>query len=488
MSDYSKWAERPMMVTSLLLDPKNPRIPELGSEPSQREIVAKLVEHDNVYELTKDIADLGFFPTEVLIGIREDSKDVIVEGNRRLAALKLLISPDLAPETFAKKFRGLSERVTRSAIGKVRVSFAPSREAAAPLIVNRHTGLGVQRWKPAQQAKYLRTLITQESSLEDLAKQLGMSKADLVNNLRTDTMYQIACSLDLSPEVTAVVRSPRDFNASVLERLVQSTDAMDFLGVEFDDRGNLRGKIDEQEFRKGYGRMVTDIASGEEDTRSLNKSDDIKKYLRKFGSDAPNKKRKGQFTSDSLLGRAAAPTEHEASTEPAARGGTRRGSVTLIPSGIKCRLESPRINDVFRELRKLKVRDFPNSAGVLLRIFAEMVLYNYLEKTRKIDPLLEKARTKDNKGKDWSPSFRQMLNLLLSDNDITIPPLARKGLNKMASDDDHPLSLDKLDQFVHNHYVAPTEQELRKLWALLQPLLVPLLQEPQVPSGAKTTK
>lgn len=315
-----------------------------------------------------------------------------------------------------------------------------------------------------------------------------MSKTDLVNNLRTDTMYQIACSLDLSPEVTTVVRSPRDFNASVLERLVQSTDAMDFLGVEFDDRGNLRGKIDEREFRKAYGRMVTDIASGEEDTRSLNKSDDIKKYLRKFGSDAPNKKRKGQFTSDSLLGRAGAPTEHESSSEPVARGGTRRDPATLIPSGIKCRLESPRINDVFRELRKLKLRDFPNSVGVLLRIFAEMVIYNYLEKTKKINPILEKARTKDNKGKDWSPSFRQMLNLLLSDNDITISPLARKGLNKMASDDDNPLSLDKLDQFVHNHYVAPTEQELRKLWALLQPLLVPLLQEPHVPSGAKTTK
>jgi hypothetical protein len=309
MHDYSKWSERSVSVTSLLLDPKNPRIPELGVEPSQSEMVAELIEHDNVYELAKDIADMGYFPTELLIGLEENGEDVIVEGNRRLAALKLLLSPDFGPDRYIKKFKSLSDRVARSTIAKVRVSFAPSREAAAPLIVNRHTGIGVQRWKPAQQAKYLRTLVTPDVSLDDVARQLGMSKSDLLKNLRTDTMYQIACSLELPPEAMSIVRSPRDFNASVLERLVENTDTLNFLGVEFDDRSNLRGSIDEQEFRKGFSRMVTDIASGEVDTRSLNNAEDIRKYLRKFGSDAPDRKRKGGFTSDSLLGRAAPPVD-----------------------------------------------------------------------------------------------------------------------------------------------------------------------------------
>jgi hypothetical protein len=298
MRDYSQWSEKPASVTSLLLDPSNPRIPELGVEPSQREIVAELVEHDNVYELARDIADLGYFPTELLIAVKENGKDVVVEGNRRLAALKLLLSPELAPEESLKKFKKLSDRVSRNSIAKVHVSYAPSREAAAPLIVNRHTRLGVQGWKPAQQAKFLRTLVTPETSLEDMARQLGMSKSDLLKNLRTDTMYQIACNLDLPTDVASIVRSPRGFNASVLERLVvESADAQAFLGVEFDERGNLRGKIDQQEFRKAFSRMITDIASGEVDTRSLNKAQDIKKYLGKFGSDAPDHKRKGSFTS-----------------------------------------------------------------------------------------------------------------------------------------------------------------------------------------------
>jgi hypothetical protein len=112
MKDYSAWKEKTLSVTSLHLDPKNPRIPELGHEPTQRDIVAELVEHDNVYELAKDISDQGYFPTELLVGVVEQDQEIVVEGNRRLAALKLLLSPDLAPEKHIRKFRLLQGNVS----------------------------------------------------------------------------------------------------------------------------------------------------------------------------------------------------------------------------------------------------------------------------------------------------------------------------------------------------------------------------------------
>jgi hypothetical protein len=487
MHDYSKWKERECLVTSLLLDPQNPRIPELSTELTQREIVAELVTHDSVYELAKDIADLGFFPNELPVGIQSDGKETILEGNRRLAALKLLMSPELAPDRELKRFRLLSDRVPKASISKVRVSFAPSREAAAPLILNRHTRLGVHAWKPAQQAKYMRTLITADMSVDDVASQFGLSKSELIKNLRTDSMYQVACALDLPEQVSSIVRNPRQFNASVLERLVQSSDAMAFLGIEFGKAGDFVGKIDPSEFRKAFGRMVSDIASGEVDTRTLNKAQDIENYLKAFGGDAPNRKLKGSFSGDSLLGRSAPPLV-DAQRAGAQRGGARRPLPSLIPTGIKCRLDSPRINDIFRELRLLALKTYPNAAGVLLRIFAEMVIGNYLDKTKKIDPILEKAQTKQGKGKDWYPTFRQMLHAILADSDIELKPLVRKGLNKMVSDDDHALSLDKMDQFVHNHFVAPSEDELRKMWHLLEPLIVPMLSEPAPAPKPKATK
>ncbi len=111
MIDYSKWKESQLTVTNLLLDPINARIP--GSSPtlSQRELLADLVENDKVLDLAKSIVDNGFFPVESLIMVEESKKKYVVEGNRRLAALKLLISPEMAPDkAWERRFRkGVSQ-------------------------------------------------------------------------------------------------------------------------------------------------------------------------------------------------------------------------------------------------------------------------------------------------------------------------------------------------------------------------------------------
>ena len=113
-------------------------------------------------------------------------------------------------------------------------------------------------------------------SLDDLAKYLGITRSELTDNFRTDTMYRIAQGLDLPEDIGKIVRNPREFNASTLERLVQSTKAMDYLGVTFDEQGNASGKIHPEEFKKAYTRMVTDIAQGTIHTRTLNTSKHIR--------------------------------------------------------------------------------------------------------------------------------------------------------------------------------------------------------------------
>src|SRR6266481_3655065 len=92
--DYSAWDTQSVTVTSLDLDPQNPRLPELGHEASQREITAELLKHEAVFELAKDISKFGFFPTEVLVCIEHQGSLLVVEGNRRLASLKLLLNPE----------------------------------------------------------------------------------------------------------------------------------------------------------------------------------------------------------------------------------------------------------------------------------------------------------------------------------------------------------------------------------------------------------
>lgn len=122
MIDYSKWKVRDLTITNLYLDPLNPRLPEADEGLSQRRLLEKLVENEKVYDLAKEIADKGYYPTESLIIVENDGKKYVLEGNRRLACLKLLFNPDAAPEKHKKKFQALSDRIDTNSIKKVRVA------------------------------------------------------------------------------------------------------------------------------------------------------------------------------------------------------------------------------------------------------------------------------------------------------------------------------------------------------------------------------
>jgi hypothetical protein len=473
MHDYSTWKERVESVTSLLLDDQNPRIPEITPDLSQRDIAEQLVLHDDVYGLAKSIVEKGYYPTEVLIAVKEEDELVVIEGNRRLAALKLLISPELAPAQYEDRFRLLRAKVPLESIKRVRVTFAPSRELAAPLIIERHTHIAIKQWKPAQQAKYLASLVGPGLSIADVAEQFGIDKGDLEKNLRAHTMYQIACTLPLDAETLERVRNPRTFNLSALERLVENSDAADFLGVQFEEGGKFSGHIAQKEFIKGYRRIVKDIANNDENTRTLNNARDITKYLKRFGKDKPDLSKSGKFTSEELLGKQQAAEPRR----PIPRKQTGpRPNPSLVPRNFKCMLQNARINEILKELRNLRVADYENATAVMFRIFAELVIGFHLDTTKKIRPLLVKAR-KDGKPNDWTPPLRHMLQLLLTDPEIELSTSARKSLNRAVSNDLHPLSLDSLDQFVHNRYEAPGEKELRRFWDMFEELLAQLVIE-----------
>jgi hypothetical protein len=71
MLDYAAWPSKRFSVTSLLLDTQNPRLPQSGGALTQKQMIEELVTHDAVHDLAKDISTQGFFPTEVLLGVKD---------------------------------------------------------------------------------------------------------------------------------------------------------------------------------------------------------------------------------------------------------------------------------------------------------------------------------------------------------------------------------------------------------------------------------
>ena len=156
----------------------------------------------------------------------------------------------------------------------------------------------------------------------------------------------------------------------------------------------------------------------------------------------------------------------------------------FIPKSFRYSINQSRIKEVFGELRRLKLSEYPNACAVLGRIFIELMVGHYLEQTGKDKPLLEKAR-KERKPTDWSPTLRQMMRVVLNDTTIILKPQVRRALDRMTNEDASLISLEHIDQFVHSRYIAPTERELRHLWTTVEPLIELFMTELSALAAAK---
>lgn len=490
MSKYLKWQRLILPVTSLQLDDRNPRVPlPAGGKASQAALLEDLLAHEKVEDLAKEIVADGLSPLETLLGIQDGKRTLIVEGNRRLAALKLLISPELAPEKYIARFRRLAKQIDLSEIAEVPVLLAPSRTEAAPLLIQKHTRSSVEKWDLMMQARFYRSLIRDGLTLQSLLDRYG---SEVSNFLRLAELHDVAKALELPDDVRDAVLDDRRFPASGLERLMEMPSVRKQLQIEFKDDGSFTVDGDSGLFVRAYTRIVTDLVTKVQDTRSLNTVQEAQAYVDlvlrevKTASSAP-KPGKRKPTASSELAKADSPKTHDnpktTSTAKSPPPPSKRRAATsksLVPHGARCTIANPRISAIFVELKGLTLVKFPNSSGVMLRILLEQAVGHFLEASGKLDAILARGR-KENKSKEWYPTLRQLLVELLALDGLKLSPLARKAVNKVMRPDSI-ISVDSMDQYVHNRYTHPTAAELRAFWEALEPVFAIVLHEPVPPA------
>lgn len=76
-----------MQVSDLAFDAKNPRLAECDVVADEAEMIKVLWDTMDVRELVLSIAASGYFKHEPVIVAKEDDQNVVIEGNRRLAAV-----------------------------------------------------------------------------------------------------------------------------------------------------------------------------------------------------------------------------------------------------------------------------------------------------------------------------------------------------------------------------------------------------------------
>ena len=77
-------------VQLLALDRLNPRLFLGGDVPNELEIIARLYRSEDLSEILQSIAANGYLDIEPLVVLREQNRLIVLEGNRRLAAIRPL--------------------------------------------------------------------------------------------------------------------------------------------------------------------------------------------------------------------------------------------------------------------------------------------------------------------------------------------------------------------------------------------------------------
>jgi hypothetical protein len=169
-----------LQIDQLELDPENPRLPLSAQGADQQTILEFMVSRYEPIVIGRSIALHGFFPSEPLIVISSKAKGryTVVEGNRRLVALKLLTDPKLRAAVGDSEWEKLAADVELPAQG-IPVVTAESREDVAPIIGYRHIA-GIQEWDPYPKARFITQFIDRDKmSFSQVAQLVGESEADI---------------------------------------------------------------------------------------------------------------------------------------------------------------------------------------------------------------------------------------------------------------------------------------------------------------------
>lgn len=157
-------------TSKLSFDFNNPRLvefEEINEKTDDKTIIRILWEAMDVKELVLSIAKNGFFPNDPLICAEEKGKLVVIEGNRRLAAVRILLEPD----NFGYEVPNINDD-EKKRLNKLPV-IRETREEAWKYIGFKHVN-GPAKWGSYAKAKYIASVHNEQSiPLDDIALMIG---------------------------------------------------------------------------------------------------------------------------------------------------------------------------------------------------------------------------------------------------------------------------------------------------------------------------
>lgn len=462
---YDNWNRQTIKIADIDLDPENIRLDI--DQKTQEDLMADLFANEDAMEVLESIARNGIYPDEQPIVVKDGSRYMMLEGNRRLAALKALNNPSLI-KSLTSKISILA--ATFPGIDSIEVQVAPGKAEVQRHLANRHTAVTRRAWKPLRQAYFYTALLKNGKSVTDLLQEFP--GVDIQKFVRNWEMHQLLSSVSIGDhELDKKVRDQRNFPISTLSRLFDDKSFRAAYGIEFDADGHLKLPADRTKLDAALKKIATDIVDKNSaspiDTRTLNNEKGIAAYREKLEAgtqpagptnDADAAGPAGTLTLSTPA--ATAPTVPSVPPTPTTTMPT-TPRTKLAPANITMTITSPGMQRLLKELQDINYRQFPISAHDSLRTFLECALKCYFDAkghtltSRRggfvhLDQVLDEFGTDAN---GWgTPATRQIARRI-------------RSTPKMVS-----YSAEFLNANNHNPDVFPSPDEVKQAWGSMESL------------------
>ena len=424
----------PVLISDLKLDEENPRLvtPNQGQHRTIRSLAAS--QGARLQALATDIVQYGLDPSDLFVVMEsEDAGYTVLDGNRRVTALKVLENPEIVKDAVSNEVLRALKRLSRKYelwnIDAVLCIVVNDRSEADHWIELRHTGYhggaGPERWGPDEGARFrARTggFKDAETQALNFLQQRGYIDSEFRSKVPTSTY----------------------------RRLLRTPGVREKLGVDWQDN-TLLVTGDEDAVAKALLHVAKDLSTRRVTSRDLGLSEDRIRYAESIPPEIvvdQSATQPGQ--------RADTSKERQSSSSTLPR---RRTRDQLIPSSFVLNVTDDRIRDIETELRKLSLQQYPNAVSVLFRVFLELSVDAYIERV---------GILKVNEGDNLGHKLRLATQDLVDKKKLTFQKA--KVVRRAAQRDGYlGPSITGMNQYVHNKHLFPGPSDLRADWDSLQP-------------------
>jgi hypothetical protein len=457
-------------VSSILLNPKNFRHRAVVSqEECFGELLREKKDRDYLLALATDIAGRGLDPSSLPIVEPSGTQWKVLEGNRRMAALKAMANPDVIPDldgvgaTQLKAYRGRFGKLGAVATlpSDLLVVIEDDRTVADHWITLKHTGVGQHKgagtveWDASGRARHEMSL----SGDGDPTGSRGASSEQSGRALRLLDALREEFAGDT--ELLELIDRAADKGITTLGRLLIHPENRLRLGLEIDGQ-EVKFTVATAALRTTMLRVLTDLGTPKLNSRSVNKAADVLDYLDDIeealpvAADRTSAPRAPSAGGGTTGGES---TTSSGSTTPPAKRKREKQPARKPFVGLKLAHASAKTRDVLKELQGFRFADQPNACVILNRVLIDCYIQDVLEAV--------------GKKVDQSPSKNMLTALRLIDPDSGVKANARRYPQLWNAVEKHTgeLAIDSMHMYVHRPSFRATENAARIQSEIYQPFL-----------------